>query len=171
MEGPQIAAYLSTADVGLSADPLSPLNDVSTMNKTLEYMAFGLPVVAYDLKETRVSAGPAAVYVTPNEIDAYAEADRRPARRSGRTAERGAAGRSRIEETFSWQRQGRGTFEVFDRLEGVSEQVSVQRHWREVSMKVAILAGGRRHSARRGDGHEAEADGRDRRRSRSSGTS
>ena len=47
---------LSTADVGLSPDPKNPLNDVSTMNKTMEYMAFGLPVVAYDLKETRVSA-------------------------------------------------------------------------------------------------------------------
>ena len=51
---------LSTAAVGLSPDPKNPLNDVSTMNKTLEYMAFGLPVVAFDLKETRVSAGDAA---------------------------------------------------------------------------------------------------------------
>ena len=41
---------LSTADVGLCPDPLNPLNDVSTMNKTMEYMAFGLPVVAFDLQ-------------------------------------------------------------------------------------------------------------------------
>ena len=41
---------LSTADVGLSPDPKNPLNDVSTMNKTMEYMAFGLPVVAFDLQ-------------------------------------------------------------------------------------------------------------------------
>ena len=54
---------LSTAAVGLSPDPKNPLNDVSTMNKTLEYMAFGLPVLAFDLKETRVSAGDAASYV------------------------------------------------------------------------------------------------------------
>ena len=52
--------YLSTATVGLSPDPMTPFNDASTMNKTLEYMAFGLPVVAFDLTETRVSAGPAA---------------------------------------------------------------------------------------------------------------
>ena len=38
-----IADYLSTADIGLSPDPMNPFNDVSTMNKTLEYMAFGLP--------------------------------------------------------------------------------------------------------------------------------
>ncbi len=59
---------LSTADLGLSPDPKNPLNDVSTMNKTLEYMAFGLPVVAFDLKETRVSAGDAARYVPSGDI-------------------------------------------------------------------------------------------------------
>ena len=44
------SSVLSTADVGLSPDPKNPLNDVSTMNKTLEYMAFELPVVAFDLQ-------------------------------------------------------------------------------------------------------------------------
>ena len=44
------------------------------MNKTMEYMAFELPVVAFDLRETRVSAGEAAVYVEPNDVHAYAEA-------------------------------------------------------------------------------------------------
>ena len=61
---------LSTAAVGLSPDPKNPLNDVSTMNKTLEYMAFGLPVVAFDLKETRVSAGAAASYVESGDMAA-----------------------------------------------------------------------------------------------------
>ncbi|MFZ0876487.1 MAG: glycosyltransferase [Pseudonocardiaceae bacterium] len=50
-----IGEYLSSADVGLCPGPLSPLNDVSTMNKTMEYMSYALPVVA--LAETRVSAG------------------------------------------------------------------------------------------------------------------
>jgi glycosyltransferase involved in cell wall biosynthesis len=49
-----VAAILSTADVGISPDPKNPLNDVSTMNKTMEYMAFELPVVAFDLRETRM---------------------------------------------------------------------------------------------------------------------
>jgi glycosyltransferase involved in cell wall biosynthesis len=40
----------------------------------MEYMAFGLPVIAFDLRETRVSAGDAAVYVTPNDIHEYAAA-------------------------------------------------------------------------------------------------
>ena len=52
-----VPRILSTADVGISPDPKNPLNDLSTMNKTMEYMAFELPVVAFDLRETRVSAG------------------------------------------------------------------------------------------------------------------
>ena len=52
-----VSKVLSTADLGLCPDPMNPLNDLSTMNKTMEYMAFGLPVVAFDLRETRVSAG------------------------------------------------------------------------------------------------------------------
>ena len=67
-----VAEVLSTADVGLSPDPLNPLNDVSTMNKTMEYMSFGLPVVAFELAETRVSAQDAARYVEPNDVTAYA---------------------------------------------------------------------------------------------------
>jgi glycosyltransferase involved in cell wall biosynthesis len=63
----QLRAYLSTADVGLCPEPRNPLNEVSTLVKVMEYMAFELPVVAFDLKETRLSAGDAAVYVTPNE--------------------------------------------------------------------------------------------------------
>ncbi len=66
-----VADVLSTADVGLSPDPLNPLNDVSTMNKTMEYMAFGLPVVAFDLVETRVSAGEAAVVRRPGVGSAW----------------------------------------------------------------------------------------------------
>ena len=57
-----VAAILSSADVGISPDPKNPLNDLSTMNKTMEYMAFGLPVAAFDLRETRASAAEAGVY-------------------------------------------------------------------------------------------------------------
>ena len=65
---------LSTADVCLSPDPLNPLNDVSTMNKVVEYMAMGRPIVSFDLVEARVSAGDAAVYVPANDELAFAKA-------------------------------------------------------------------------------------------------
>ena len=109
---------LSTADVGLSPDPKNPLNDVSTMNKTMEYMAFGLPVVAFDLKETRVSAGAAASYIQSGDVAAYAKAivellddcDKREA--MGRT------GRLRIEEELGWSYQRDAYVRVYDALVG-----------------------------------------------------
>ena len=58
-----VQTILTTADVCLAPDPKNPLNDVSTMNKILEYMAVGTPVVSYDLREARASAGEAACYV------------------------------------------------------------------------------------------------------------
>lgn len=109
---------LSTADIGLCPDPLNPLNDVSTMNKTMEYMAFELPVVAFDLKETRVSAAEAAVYARPNEASDFARAiaeliDDSPAR-----ARMGAAARQRVEDRLAWSRQALAYVEVYDRLLG-----------------------------------------------------
>ncbi len=56
---------LSTADLCLSPDPWNPLNDVSTMNKVVEYMAMARPIVSFELKEARVSAGEAACTSLP----------------------------------------------------------------------------------------------------------
>ena len=65
---------LSSMDICLDPNPSSPLNDVSTWIKVMEYMAMGKPIVAYDLKETRYSAQEAAVYVPPNDEVKFAEA-------------------------------------------------------------------------------------------------
>ena len=59
--------YLATADVCVDPDPLTEWSNLSTMNKIIEYMAFGRPIVAFDLAEHRRSAGEAAVYVEPND--------------------------------------------------------------------------------------------------------
>lgn len=109
---------LSTADVGLCPDPLNPLNDVSTMNKTMEYMAFGLPVVAFDLRETRVSAGEAAHYVRPNDVDEYARALTSLLDDPARRGEMGRQGRERVERHLAWEHQQEGYVRVFDELVG-----------------------------------------------------
>ena len=111
-----VFSVLSTADVGLSPDPKNPLNDVSTMNKTMEYMSFELPVVAFDLRETRVSAAGAAVYVRPNDVAEYARAivdllDDAPRRRV-----MGALGRARIESELAWRHQRPRYVGVYERL-------------------------------------------------------
>ena len=65
---------LRTIDLGVSCDPINPYNDHCTMNKVLEYMAFGKAQVLFDLKEGRFSAGEAAVYVGENSPIRLAEA-------------------------------------------------------------------------------------------------
>lgn len=109
---------LSTADVGLSPDPKNPLNDVSTMNKTLEYMAFGLPVVAFDLVETRVSAGPAAVYVPAGDVAGYAQAIVELLDHEDARAAMSRHGRLRIETELGWPHQREAYVRVYDRLVG-----------------------------------------------------
>ena len=109
---------LSTADIGLSPDPRNPLNDVSTMNKTMEYMAFGLPVLAFDLRETRASAEEAGAYATPNDIEEMSRLlvdliDDEPRRQS-----MGSAGRRRIEEKLAWCHQEPHYLSVYQRLLG-----------------------------------------------------
>jgi glycosyltransferase involved in cell wall biosynthesis len=113
-----VANVLSTADVGLCPDPMNPLNNVSTMNKTMEYMAYELPVLAFDLLETRVSAQVAARYVEPNDVTAFAQAlveliDDPVARK-----EMGHEGRLRVETELAWPYQETGYVRVFDTLSG-----------------------------------------------------
>ena len=122
-----VTDILSTADVGLSPDPKNPLNDVSTMNKTMEYMAFELPVVAFDLRETRVSGGDAAEYITPGDIHAFAAAivgliDDEP-----RRALMGKLGRARVEQELAWSHQERAYLDVYGRLLGARRHIHQAR--------------------------------------------
>jgi glycosyltransferase involved in cell wall biosynthesis len=117
---------LSTADVGLSPDPKNPLNDLSTMNKTLEYMAFGIPVVAFDLKETRVSADGSASYVPSGDVAAYARAIVELLDDDSRRAAMGRTGRLRIEEELGWPHQRDAYVGVYDRLVGRTRAVAQQ---------------------------------------------
>ncbi len=113
-----VREILSTADVGLSPDPKNSLNDVSTMNKTMEYMAFRLPVLAFDLRETRASAAEAGAYATPNDVEEMARLlieliDDEPRRQT-----MGSAGRRRVEQKLAWSHQEPHYLSVYDRLLG-----------------------------------------------------
>ena len=109
---------LSTAEVGLSPDPKNPLNDLSTMNKTMEYMAFELPVVAFDLKETRVSAGEAACYIKSGDVPAYAKAIVELLDDQEKRESMGRLGRLRISEELGWPHQREAYVGVYDKLLG-----------------------------------------------------
>jgi len=115
-----VVDVLSSAAVGLSPDPKNPLNDVSTMNKTMEYMAFELPVVAFDLKETKVSAGDAASYIESGDVAAYAQAIAELLDDPDKREVMGKAGRIRIERELGWPYQRDRYVGVYDTLVGRS---------------------------------------------------
>lgn len=94
--------HLSTADVCLAPDPLNPLNDVSTMNKVMEYMAMARPIVSFDLREARVSAGDAALYAPPNSEPEFATLIARLLDDPEQRRRMGAIGQARVNGPLSW---------------------------------------------------------------------
>jgi glycosyltransferase involved in cell wall biosynthesis len=100
----EVIAILSTADIGVAPDPKDPSNDLSTMNKIVEYMALGKPLVAFDLQEARVSAGEAALYAQANEPHAFAEKIIELLE-SPERERMGALGRERFATSLAWDHQ------------------------------------------------------------------
>jgi glycosyltransferase involved in cell wall biosynthesis len=96
---------MSTADVCVNPDRANEMNDKSTMNKILEYMALGKPIVQFDLTEGRFSAGEASLYARPNDVADFAvklcELLDDPERRTTM----GAIGRQRVEGGLAWHHQ------------------------------------------------------------------
>jgi len=108
--------YLSTADICLDPNPSSPLNDVSTWIKVMEYMALGKPIVSFDLKETRISAGEAALYVTPNDEIAFARAIVRLMDDPSKRSQMGAYGRTRVHDELNWDVTSQNLLKAYRRL-------------------------------------------------------
>jgi glycosyltransferase involved in cell wall biosynthesis len=68
----ELIKYMKSADVCISPEPSSPLNDKSTFVKVIEYVASGKPIVAFALQETMITAGDAAIYANIDSIDELA---------------------------------------------------------------------------------------------------
>lgn len=111
-----ITRYLSTADVGLAPDPRNAMNELSTTNKVIEYMAFGLPVVSFDLREARISAGDAGIYAEANSVEAFADAIEILLADEDRRHCMGRAGRQRVEDVLAWEHQASRYVNVYERL-------------------------------------------------------
>jgi glycosyltransferase involved in cell wall biosynthesis len=102
-EDEQIVRLLSTADVCLAPDPRSPLNDRSTMIKVAEYMAMGRPLVAFDLPESIVTAGDAALFAPGNDEAAFAERIDALLDDPDLRSHLGRVGRERVEGHLAWR--------------------------------------------------------------------
>lgn len=120
----EVSEYLSRADIGLGPDLKTPLNDLSTMNKTMEYMSFGLPTVSFDLTETRVSGGESMLYIESGNISAFADAVEHLIENPDLRAELGREARARAVQALDWRPQAEAYVAVFDEISAFSRPVT-----------------------------------------------
>jgi len=111
-----LLAMLNTADVCVNPDVATEMNDISTMNKIMEYMALGKPIVQFDLTEGRFSAQGASLYARRNDpvdlaakiVELLDDAQRRRAM--------GALGRRRVIEELEWRHEAPKLLAAYDAL-------------------------------------------------------
>ncbi len=123
----EMLAMLNTADVCVNPDVANELNDKSTMNKIMEYMALGKPIVQFDLTEGRYSARNASLYAKRNDAFDFAtklvELLDDPVKRS----EMGEIGRRRVENELEWRHETPKLLAAYEALWGVAEISSAAR--------------------------------------------
>jgi glycosyltransferase involved in cell wall biosynthesis len=123
-----LCRILSSADVAVDPDPKTAWSDQSTMNKIMEYMFFGLPIVCYDLAEHRVSAQDAALYVEANSERALADGIGGLLDDRERRARMARYGAGRVRTKLAWQHSVPPLLAAYDAL-FARAQVSARRGW------------------------------------------
>lgn len=108
----EVFGCLAAADVGIDTSLQSEVSPV----KAMEYMAFGLPVVAFDLLETRRTVGPAGIHVSPGDVAAFGDQLIKLLEDAELRQELGRAGRERMETELAWERQVETYLAVLERL-------------------------------------------------------
>jgi glycosyltransferase involved in cell wall biosynthesis len=95
---------LSTADVCVNPDKPCEMNDISTMIKIMEYMALGKPIVQFNLKEGRFTAGEASLYCdSDDQVNDFARKILWLLEHPEERTRMGEIGRSRVEEQLAWK--------------------------------------------------------------------
>ena len=108
--------YLNTADVCVNPDEYNEMNDKSTMNKILEYMALGKPIVQFDLTEGKYSAQKASLYAKPNDSKDLAEKIIFLLDNEEKRVEMGQYGMNRIKNELSWEHTSKELLRGYDSL-------------------------------------------------------
>ena len=117
----QMLAALSTADVCVNPDVANEMNDKSTMNKIMEYMALGKPIVQFDLAEGRYSAQEASLYAARNDEMDLAEKMLELLDDAARRQHMGEYGRRRVESSLAWEHEAPKLLQAYDRLFDLTE--------------------------------------------------
>jgi glycosyltransferase involved in cell wall biosynthesis len=101
----ELGELLASADVCINPDKYDRMNDISTMNKIMDYMALSKPIVQFDLTEGHVSAGDASLYVKRNDATALAQGIAELLEDESRRKHMGEVGRERLEGGLAWEHQ------------------------------------------------------------------
>jgi glycosyltransferase involved in cell wall biosynthesis len=112
----ELLAMLNTADVCVNPDVANAMNDISTMNKVMEYMALGKPMVQFDLAEGRFSAQDASLYARRNDPEDLALKIVQLLDDPGLRARMGAFGRRRVQEELEWRYEVPKLLAAYDAL-------------------------------------------------------
>ena len=111
-----LLAALNAVDIGVSPDPKNPMNNISTMNKVMEYMTLEKPTVQFDLTEGRVSAGDASLYAKANDPVDFAAKIAELIENPQMGVEMGKRGRKRVLEDLSWTHTIPQLLAAYDRI-------------------------------------------------------
>ena len=114
--GEDLLAALNAIDIGVSPDPKNPMNNISTMNKIMEYMTLEKPSVQFDLVEGRVSAEDASLYAKANDPKDFAAKIAELMTDPERAARMGREGRKRVLENLSWDHSVPQLLAAYDRI-------------------------------------------------------
>jgi len=114
----ELLEMLNTADICVNPDRANEMNDRSTMNKIMEYMALGKPVVQFDLTEGRVSAGDASWYARPNDVADLAQKMVALLGDENQRIHMSVIGRERVEQVLAWQHEAPRLLAAYEHLNG-----------------------------------------------------
>ena len=109
-------AVLSTADVCVNPDRPNAMNDKSTMNKIMEYMALGKPIVQFDLTEGRFSAGDASLYARNTDPADFGDRILELLDDPARAAAMGAFGRGRVKDVLAWEHESPKLLAAYEKV-------------------------------------------------------
>lgn len=116
VDDPTLFTILSTADVCVNPDRVTAMNDISTMNKIMEYMALGKPIVQFDVKEGRISAQDASLYAKANDPIDFGEKILELIDDPQRRALMAEFGQRRIDKALAWQHEQPKLLQAYDYL-------------------------------------------------------
>jgi glycosyltransferase involved in cell wall biosynthesis len=112
----ELLEMLNTADVCVNPDVANPMNDKSTMNKIMEYMSLGKPIVQFDLAEGRFSAQEASLYANKNDAEDLARKIVALLDDPTQRTRMGAFGRRRVESELEWRYEAPKLLAAYDAL-------------------------------------------------------